>query len=261
MWAETVAAASVGISFGNSWLCILLSLGTRAHSKSLALWFILGRFIGIMSLGLIAALFGFFVVIPQKYFILTFAIVTVAFGLAILLQQYGWLSRLGFKNHKNGAHPGCAHKHDGSGPRGRAAKGWHGGHGKCAQDGGHGMHDHNGGQTAPACQRESIGGKGGFVFGLVRGATPCVKFLILVPLVLVFPLPQAMFLVFIFALTSTIYPIIGFLLGNVLVNLPMFDNPRKAAFRLSVLSSFILLGIGIYYIYKYLTFQCAYEGV
>jgi hypothetical protein len=248
MWAETVAAASVGLSFGNSWLCILLSLGTRAHSKSLALWFILGRFLGIMGLGLIAALFGLFVVIPQRYFILTFAIVTVVFGLAILLQQYGWFSRIRFDRHGHQAPVGCAHKHDGSGPRGRGAKGGHNGPGHPTGSG-------------PACQGGGIGGKGGFVFGLIRGATPCVKFLILVPLVLVFPLPQAMLLVFIFALTSTIYPVIGFLLGNVIVNLPIFGSPRKAAFRLAVLSSFILLGIGIYYLYKYLTFQCAYEGV
>jgi len=259
MWAEAVAAGSVGLSFGNSWLCILLSLGTRAHSKSLAWWFILGRFIGILALGLLTATFGLFLVIPQKYYILAFAIVTVAFGLAILLQQYGWFARIGLKDHRPQAQQACAHKHDGSGPRGQGHRGP--GRPEHCEGGGHGKHEHDNGQAAPACQQGGIGGKGGFVFGLLRGATPCIKFLILVPLVLVFPLPQAMLLVFIFALTSTVYPIIGFLLGNVLVNLPLFDSPRKAAFRLSVLSSFILLGIGVYYLYKYLTFQCAYEGV
>ena len=263
MLEEVMAAAGVGLSFGNSWLCILLSLGTRAHSKMMAVSFILGRFLGIMAVGLLVGLFGFFLDIPQNVYI----------GLGILIQQYSWYGRIRSKvwsiwhkalrgGHgkaggpgKNGLEAGanprpCAHRHDGSGPmgRGRAA------HGGCSEQG-------QSGEGATACMRSGITTKGGFVFGIVRGATPCFKFLVLVPLVLVMPFPQSLVLVAVFAMASTVYPIIGFLIGNILVNLPLFSNPRKAAFRLSVASSFILCGIGIYYVYKYLTFNCIQDGV
>ena len=43
MLLELMVAAVIGISFGNAWVCILMSFGARSEEKSVGLWFIAGR--------------------------------------------------------------------------------------------------------------------------------------------------------------------------------------------------------------------------
>lgn len=84
----------------------------------------------------------------------------------------------------------------------------------------------------------------GFYMGLSRGATPCVKVL---PVILLFvglnPLNAAA-IILIFALTSTIYPIIGFISANV------FKDILSKRSEVKWLSAAVMIIIGIYYIIK-----------
>lgn len=84
----------------------------------------------------------------------------------------------------------------------------------------------------------------GFWMGFCRGATPCVKVL---PVILLFvglnPLNAAV-IILVFALTSTIYPIIGFISANV------FKDILSKRSEVKWLSAAVMVIIGIYYIVK-----------
>lgn len=240
MWPEVTAAAMIGVSFWNSWVCLLLSFGNRAHSKRMASSFILGRFIGIMTLGIIISLFGFLVDIPTDIYTLIFGIITLLFALFIFKRHI--FPRLRTAKHmprENSGCTDCGSCSAGCGPE------------KNTGCGGCSMHHSSGGK---------ISGKTGFFYGMFRGATPCLKMLILAPLLITTGFPLAILLTAVFAVTSSAYPIIGFLIGDLITQLAAFKANPRISFSLNMVSLLTLLGIGIYYLNKYFTGQCVAGG-
>ncbi len=239
MWPEVAAAAMIGVSFWNSWVCLLLSFGNRTHSKSMALSFILGRFIGIMTLGTIISLFGLFIDIPTDIYTLIFGIITVLFALFIFVKHIlPGLRRAKRVRRENEGCTNCASCPTGCGTEERT------GCGGCS------MHSPPG----------KISGKTGFLYGMLRGATPCLKMLILAPLLITTGFPLAILLTAVFAITSSAYPIIGFLIGDLITQLAALKANPKISFTLNMMSLLTLLGIGIYYMNKYFTGQCVVGG-
>ena len=277
MLAEATAAAMVGVSFGNSWVCFLISLGTRTHSRKMAASFILGRFLGIMVLGSLMALFGLFLDIPAKLYTLIFGIITLLFAAYIFVQHIiprTWISRhvpwmgsgcSGCESSGCGTDrsSGCGTDHssecntDHSSVRGTDHSSG------CSTDRSSGCNtDHSSG--CGGCSSRSRGrltAKSGFLYGAFRGATPCLKMMILAPLLITTGMPNALLLTAVFATASTLYPIIGFLAGGLITEFATFRDSRRTAFALNLVSMIILLGMGIYYIFRYFTAQCAMEGV
>lgn len=91
-------------------------------------------------------------------------------------------------------------------------------------------------------------GKGktiGFGLGAFRGATPCLKIIILVPLLINSDFLTVVLMMIVFALTSSIYPIIGFLFADTLKKL---TSKRRI---IELFGAVILIIIGIFYVFKY----------
>ena len=239
MWPELAAAAMIGVSFWNSWVCLLLSFGNRTHSKRMASSFILGRFTGIMVLGTIISLFGFFIDIPTDIYALVFGIITVVFAVFIFKRHI--LPGLRKTKVRPGEKDGCT---DCVSCAAGCGTGKYSGCGGCSMHGSYGK----------------ISGKMGFLYGMLRGATPCLKMLILAPLLIATGFPLAILLTAVFAVSSSAYPVIGFLIGDLISQIASLRANPRVSFGLNMLSLITLLGIGLYYMNKYFTGQCALGG-
>ena len=96
-----------------------------------------------------------------------------------------------------------------------------------------------------ACRKKRILEKrSGFILGVLRGATPCAKVIVLAPLLVAFGFPSSLLLILVYAGASTMYPIIGYLSADVL------SNFKEHQFKLKILGAIILIIIGIYTILK-----------
>ncbi len=244
-----LAAAFVGVSFGNSWLCAFLSLGTRGKSRTLGISFLAGRFLGLMVLGTVIALFGHFLNIPSTYYLLLFAILSILFGILILTRPYlpHWAKKLTGERLKRNLMKKAGAPCPGNG-------------GGC---GGHRPGDGSGcgkGKRKKEKQEERFSTRSdlmaGIGLGLLRGATPCVKMLVLIPLILAIGLPVSLGVVAVFALTSMLYPVIGLLLGEVVGNIAKLKVPIINESIMRVAASLILIGVGVYYLVKVFNSQC-----
>jgi hypothetical protein len=82
--------------------------------------------------------------------------------------------------------------------------------------------------------------KYGFVLGVLRGATPCAKIIVLSPLLVAVGFPYALLLVLVYAAASTVYPLIGYLSADLLSKFEGYQ------FHLKIAGALILIIIGAY---------------
>lgn len=251
MIAEAAAAAMVGVSFSNSWVCLLLSLGARAHSKKMAASFIAGRFMGILVLGTIFALFGVFVDIPTRYYSIVFAVLTLVFAGYIFLRHV--LPGLTIVNKWPVLKKiclDCPSVHGSSKPRSNKEHAP-----TTAEDCNSSCSD-----CSKCSKKTDISTKGGLIYGLLRGATPCLKMLILAPLLITTTLPTAFIILVVFAVTSSAYPLIGFLAGGIITQVASLKRSPTTMLVMNAFSMFVLLGLGIYYVYKFFFMETCSAG-
>lgn len=215
MITELLAAAAVGLSFTNAWLCMGLSFGTRGDGARVGFWFILGRFIGIIAIGVAISAIGAVTEIPPIYFVAAFGAGSILFGVLMLVGIFGGPGPLKRRlRHALGLQRGGGEACDagkGDGPKGR-------GDGKTA----------------------ILKPNGAFLLGVLRGATPCVKLMVLAPLLIAVGPWWALALSFVYALASSAYPLIGFLAASSISHLPRYDRALKAA------GAFLMIFIGFY---------------
>lgn len=213
---ELIAAAVVGLSFGNSWLCMLFAFGTRGESRATSLYFMLGRLFGTVLLGTVIALIGI-IGFSSNILVLTFGILSILFGLFVLRRDIIVGNRIrtlrGKAERNQRAHPGTG----------------------CLK-----RRRHRDMYTKH--RRKGFG----LALGIFRGATPCLKIMVLAPLLITSPLTLSIAMSLVFALTSSIYPLIGFLAGESLSKFRRWDMPIKAG---TVAALFI---VGVYYVMKFL---------
>jgi len=214
---ELLVAAAIGASLGNSWACALLSLACSVDSRKAGIAFIGGRYLGLILLGGAIAALGLAENLNPVYFLVTFGILTVALGVFVLARivTRHYLLRHGrslFRLlHRGRHHPGG----DVTMP--------------------------DGGEIA---LRPDSSAKAAYVFGLgvLRGATPCVKIMVLAPLLISVDFGLALGMVLVFATASAIYPVIGFLSGNVL------RRSKRHELYLRVGASVLMIALGIYFV-------------
>ena len=215
--------------------------------------FIGGRFAGIMALGIVIALFGWYMDFSSQTMILLFAVLSLIFGVLVLLFPKG-LARLRLLRHCEAG--GCGSSCD-------TAQSQEDGSvhdcSSCGASGSCAMEPSQAGSLATVqghhTRREKYQGLGTtsvLFLGFVRGATPCLKMLLLVPLILTLPFPDAMLLTVVFALSSTIYPTIGILGASVLGT----AVSEKRMPQLTRAAAVMMIGIGVYYLYKWWAFSC-----
>lgn len=255
-----ITAILIGFGFGNIFLCMFVAMGTSVgRGWKVGVAFIAGRFIGVIALGIFIALFGWYMDLDSSVMILIFAIMSLLFGALVLLWPRG-LARLRLLRHCEV--DGCENC-EGSNDSQHDSQT----HNK--------THDCNSCSSSKNCAAKSLETQsqdtkerkrlhGRFekykglslasitVFGFVRGATPCLKILLLVPLILTLPLYESLVVTGLFAISSSVYSIIGIFMGSLLgmaISEKRIPHLRKAG-------AIMLIGIGIYYSYKFWTFSC-----
>jgi len=189
---ELIAAAAVGVSFSNTWLCMLMSFGCGSEGTRVGVRFILGRFVGLLIIGIAISAVGAITDVPPIYFVVIFGVASIVFG---ALMVVGLFTGPGGRFHKLKR----AIRHS---------------LGLCKEPG------KNGGSKLSS---------GGFVVGVLRGATPCVKLMVLAPLLIYVGPVDAIALVLVYALASTIYPLIALLTASALTTLPRYERALKLA--------------------------------
>lgn len=226
MIPELLAAAAVGISFSNAWMCIGLSFGTRGDSAAVGGRFIAGRIIGLVLIGAAISAVGAIMEIPPIYFVGIFAAASVLFGILMLVGIYGGPGPLKRRlRHALGLQRGerCVET------RGQASS-----RNDC-EEGGAGKNTDGDG----AKPKSGLKPAGAFLMGIMRGATPCVKLMVLAPLLIAVGPLWAIVLSLVYALTSSAYPIIGFLLASSVSYIPKYER----AARVAGAAAMILVGV------------------
>ncbi|KXH76156.1 MAG: hypothetical protein AM326_07575 [Candidatus Thorarchaeota archaeon SMTZ-45] len=217
MIEEIIAAAMIGSSFGNTWTCALISLGCAIDSKRNGIAFIGGRFLGLIVLGSVVAVIGVIESIGAFYFQLIFGILTLILGIIVLIQV---LSPHSIKIKKLLRFPSIfGYKHTNQCQKTLMT---------------------NGGDVI----KLNSNSKTLYILslGILRGATPCVKIMVLSPLLISVDFPLAITMVLVFAVASTMYPIIGFLSGN------LMRQSKKYIFHVRLSASILMIILSVYFI-------------
>jgi hypothetical protein len=217
---ELLAAAAVGISFSNAWMCIGLSFGTRGDGAAVGGRFIAGRILGLVLIGAAISAVGAIMEIPPIYFVAIFAAGSVLFGVLMLVGMYGGPGPVKRRiRHALGLQRGvgCA---DGPGPASSRDD--------CSAPAGpaslQSLREEGG-------ERNKNGFKpaGAFLLGVMRGATPCVKLMVLAPLLIAVGPLYAVLLSLVYALASSAYPVIGFLIASSVSYIPKYERAARVA--------------------------------
>jgi len=236
--------------------------GMRIYSA-----FIGGRLLGIMLLGLVIALYGWYMDLDSRVMILIFAVLSLVFGILVIMRPQGLSKIRLLRNCEAGGCQSCGNPENSDRRIHSELGGYH-----------HSTENHH---TCSSCSLEndcpsrstrtrtsglemetrsqnprhfhpepatvSI-----FLLGSVRGATPCLKILLLAPLILTLPLRDSMILVALYALSSSIYPILGILSASFFG----MAAPEERRPQLTRAGAVMMIGIGIYYLYKFWTYAC-----
>lgn len=258
MIVELLVAATVGVSFANTWMCVLFTLGAAAEGVQASKAFIVGRFVGVVSLGLLIASLRLALQEQMPLVLGAFGVLSIVFALLVLGRQC--LERSAARSAEakgcdTCAH--CGHSHDDGGEEGAATQATDLFRHRCSCGlfspiGSSCDHDHHhdgcsswsprSKDSDSQGRRYSVGY--GLALGLFRGATPCAKMLLLAPLLIASELPMALLVVVVYAATSTVYPVIGLMSARILSNIKGHSLLIRAA------GATIILIIGIYSILK-----------
>ena len=274
---ELLIAAFVGLSLGNSWLCLFLAFGMSTVELRTGMYFLAGRTVGLIVLGLIIIFAGMFLEISPKLMQGVAGILAVAFGLILVVQHSKKKQdeRSGRKEFSElysrsqnpkindslasgttrGFHIGRTKTKNERG-KANAIEVMNNG-GGCEHPGQHKRDDckkHEKRMKGEMCELKNdireIDGSGknrqafGFGVGLLRGVTPCFKIVVLAPLMVAISVGDAVLMLLVFVGVSMVYPVIGYLSANTMHNL---IHNRKL---MLMIGGIILIIIGLYYIYE-----------
>jgi hypothetical protein len=206
--------------------------------------FIAGRFMGIMALGLVIVLFGWYMDISSQWMLLVFALASIAFGVLVLLWPSGMAKYKLLKHCEVGGCKDCEHNghsdaHDCTTCSSTS----------CAVNSVRNKDENT--DSSLFMKSKGMGVLSVGFLGFVRGATPCLKLLLLVPLILTLPVYESLAVTGVFAASSSIYSIMGIVGGYVL---GMNFSERMPQLRRA--GAFMLIAVGIYFAYKFWTFSC-----
>jgi hypothetical protein len=208
MWQEVAVAAMVGLALSDAWLCLFMGASFAAADRRMSWGFLAGRTVGVLAQLLVIGLLGAGLLPSKGWLVVVFAASTI--GVAAVLAVSAFRPNL---------LGGCAHEPrvacDGGEPDGSGCdQGCQG----CAAG------DADGDMVCGHMPRglvERLSGSSplvtGLVLGGVRGAMPCLKVLIITPLLVTSPPGTVMAMAAAFALTSMVYPLIGMVSGRTLV--------------------------------------------
>lgn len=237
---------------------MLLGFGTNAaERRSTGKYFILGRYLGVVLLGMVIATLGLVFVGYMTNLILLFGVLTIVFGGLIAIRLFTKYRNV----QKNAKLVQCTTKKSCSSCSNMQNES---GLLSCNSCTSSKTTDSSTGlvQCSHECKNlpKSLHGTNltkryTFLLGLFRGATPCLKIIIIAPLLIVVDLSLAFLMVLVFAAASTIYTVIGFVSASILTNFRKYENYIQAT------GACVLICIGVYTIFKYLLTQPCLLGV
>lgn len=226
---DLITAALVGLSFGNLWLCVLLTYTLQTTNRNVCIGFLVGRLIAVFTLAVTVSLLGKLLPIPL-------ALLQIISGSILLLYSiYICVRYLIIKGKKEAAHHSSSCSHD----CGSCVK-------SQTKDICEACHNENGDCLAQSdkvnqltlMSKQDKRGISAVIFGMqlgiFRGSVLCGKLMLLLPLLIHASTFHAIAIAVIFTITSSIYPIAGFLLGKLAMKLIRFK-------RLALLISSVLL--------------------
>lgn len=242
-----LSAALIGFSFSNTFVCTAIAMSVSiGKSMAASISFLIGRVIGVIALGFILALFGFYIEIDTRLMLYLFGGLTIIFGL-IILTIPSLASKMGLlKNCEIGSCSDC-NEHEGKeyNCSDCSSSGNCPGSSSSAQD-----------KKRKATRIESFMNRFGkastFILGFVRGATPCIKILLLVPLIISLPLLESLAVTTTYALSSSLYTIMGISIAIIIGNF----SPDKFKKYLTRVGAVSMIMIGVYFIHKAWTYSC-----
>jgi hypothetical protein len=247
VWQEVAVAAMVGLALSDAWLCLFMGASFATVDKRMSWGFMVGRTLGVMALLVAIGLLGASLFGSKEWLVIIFAgsTICVAAVLAISVFRPGLLGRGCAHDSKvscDGGEPddtGCGQGCDGCGASDASNPG-----GGCAH--------------MPQGLVRRLSGKSplmtGLSLGAVRGAMPCLKVLIITPLLVTSPPSIVVAMAAAFALTSAIYPLIGLVSGRTIAS--MADNGR----RLRLAGAIGVAAVGIVLLVRFYQQACELAG-
>ncbi len=245
MWQEVAVAAMVGLALSDSWLCLFMGASFASSDRDLGWGFLAGRTAGIVLLCLAIGLLGG-ALLENK------GVLTMAFGLSTL----GVATFLAYTMLRPDVLGGCATPDPGA--EDDAGPGCEGKESGCSS-GCEGCAPPRA-SVLGVCRRIPVGiyerlrGRSpllaGAVVGTLRGATPCLKVLIITPLLVVSPPATVLLMALAFAATSAMYPVLGIVSGRTLATVVGQRRWLRAVGAAGV------AGVGLFTLYRYWTADC-----
>jgi hypothetical protein len=241
---------------------MLLGFGTNSvERRDTGKYFVFGRFIGIIIVGLLTAMIGLVFVDLFNYFMILFGILTITFGLIIIYRLYEKYkiktsnpikSPCGSLNSESCVTCIPVPAQVCSDPSTKSESISISPCTICENEVCKFGNSEHVCKTLPKSKHGSkLTKRYSFFLGLFRGATPCFKLLVIAPLLIVVDFYVAVLMVLVFAATSTIYTLIGFISASILTSF------RKYETHVQVAGAITLIGIGIYtIIIKIITPAC-----
>jgi hypothetical protein len=258
VWQEVAAAALVGAALSDSWLCLFMGSCFATADRRLGWGFLVGRTFGVLALLLVIGLTGAALLDHKAALVAVFGASSVGVA-AVLAWSAVRPSLLG----------GCPEPRVVEvGPTGTALAPDGGCPGSCegcdrvhGADGAHARTStHDGGDDDGGCENVPRGMRGllgserpllaGLALGAVRGATPCLKVLVLTPLLIVNPPATVVLMAVAYVATSSLYPTIGLLAGRTVRDAVGSRRWLRLAGAVGVAA------VGAYTIFKYWATAC-----
>jgi len=244
-----LTAAGLGLSFGNLWICVLLVFSLQTANRNTAAGYLAGRAAALVALCLLVALLGRAVHIPHGVLHGTAGVFLLGFSAYLLaMHVFAWVPPWKRPTRQEEhASSSCDHHCDScamrNDPIAHAACGDCGDHGVCSAE------EPEVRDLTVAARRShgkdvamDPGVDGfwpGFVLGALRGAAMCSKLVVLLPLLLTARWHEALGVGAVFSVTSSIYPLLGFVFGRFALKLVSLKKP------IFWLSSAFLIGLGV----------------
>ena len=243
MWQEVAVAALVGLALSDAWLCLFMGASIAAVDRRLSWGFLVGRTLGVLALLMVIGILGTSLLPSKEWLVIFFAASTIA--VAILLAWSAYRPNL-----FGGCAPETGVAADGGTPDGTA-----GCPGNCDSCSGHDAGGASVCKHMPLGLVQRLSGKNpmasGVALGAFRGAMPCLKVLIITPLLIASPPTTVVLMALAFALTSAIYPLIGMMSGNAMATFVEKGRWLRLAGAIGVAS------VGIYTMYRFYQQSCA----
>ena len=209
---DYLVALLLGFSFGNLWLCAILVFSLQTTNRSTCCGYLLGRFIAISVLSVAVAAVGRFVSLDRNLLNVLSGLLLLAFSLYLTATRIlNWKLPWSKPHVHQGERPEqcsgicniCVSEEPEFEPLTRQARA----------------------EMKRSVNKESVAGFSvGMSIGAMRGASMCGKLAILVPILLSAPVFKALVIGVIFSLSSSIYPLLGFILGAFAVKLLSFKK-------------------------------------